>query len=303
MAKALIIGAQNIDIFANTKEEYSLHDSNPSQIHLAFGGVGRNIAENLSRLGNHIHFLSIFGDDHFSDTAARSLENLNINISHSRFSKKHSNGIYLGIMDQANDLFLGLNDMEILQELNPDFLKTQSEFINQFDSIIIDTNLIPESIQYLLTSFQGKNIIMDAVSAKKSIKLKPYLDKISLLKLNRLELEALSKEKGAMDQIRDLHEKGAKKLLITNQEKDILLSSPEKLITKKVISTNSIANATGAGDGFLSGYIHGILHNFNDNKKLDFANIVAHFSLKSNNSTNELLSLKEVEKYEQIHRI
>jgi pseudouridine kinase len=298
MAKALIIGAQNIDIFAQAKGKYSLHDSNPSQIHLAFGGVGRNIAENLSRLGNEVHFLSVFGDDHFSDSAARSLEKLNINISHSRFSKKHSNGIYLGIMDRANDLFLGLNDMEILQELNPEFLKKQSEFINQFDTLIIDNNLIPESLHYLLNHFHEKNIIMDAVSAKKAVKLIPYLDKISLLKLNRLELDALSKAHDVLDQLKDLHEKGALKLLITNQEKDILLSSPEKLITKKTLTIDSIVNATGAGDGFLSGFIHGFLHHFGDDRKLNLANRVAHLSLMSNNSTNELLNLEEVEKYE-----
>ena len=43
--KVLVIGAQNIDIFAQSSIEYVVKDSNPSKIHLSFGGVGRNMAE------------------------------------------------------------------------------------------------------------------------------------------------------------------------------------------------------------------------------------------------------------------
>ncbi|MFK5882999.1 MAG: PfkB family carbohydrate kinase, partial [Candidatus Izemoplasma sp.] len=67
--KVLVIGAQNIDIFAKTDTEYTLKDSNISKIHLAYGGVGRNIAENLNRLGHQVHFMTVFGDDDFSKSA------------------------------------------------------------------------------------------------------------------------------------------------------------------------------------------------------------------------------------------
>jgi len=57
--RILVIGAQNIDIFAKTKEDYTLRDSNVAQITLAYGGVGRNITENIKRLGNDVSFLNI----------------------------------------------------------------------------------------------------------------------------------------------------------------------------------------------------------------------------------------------------
>ena len=78
--KVLVIGAQNIDIFAQSSIEYVLKDSNPSKIHLSFGGVGRNMAENLKRLGNDVHFLTVFADDFFAKAAKQSLIDMNINI-------------------------------------------------------------------------------------------------------------------------------------------------------------------------------------------------------------------------------
>lgn len=298
MPKVLIIGAQNIDIFAKSNGEYTLQDSNPAKIHIAFGGVGRNIAENISRLGNEVNFITVFGDDFFSNTAHKSIKEMGIDTTNSLFTKNHTNSVYLGIMDQENDLFLGLNDMEITKELNTEFLKTKARFINEFSTIIIDNNLETEALHYLLNTYQDKTIIMDAVSAKKAVKLKGFLDKISVLKLNQIELAALSDELETISKIKDLHKKGAKTLLITNQDKDIILSTKERMITKKVLAVDTIVNATGAGDAFLSGFIHGILHNFSDMEKLKYADIVANISLQSNNSTNELLSRKEVKKYE-----
>ena len=140
--KVLVIGAQNIDIFAQSSIEYVLKDSNPSKIHLSFGGVGRNMAENLKRLGNDVHFLTVFADDFFAKAAKQSLIDMNINILESIDVKDQTNSIYMGIMDKDNDLFLGLNDMDIINELNIDVINSKIEYINTFDYLVIDSILV-----------------------------------------------------------------------------------------------------------------------------------------------------------------
>ena len=59
---------------------------------------------------------------------------------------------------------------------------------------------------------------------------------------------------------------------------------------------DNIVNATGAGDAFLSGYVHGMLKGVTDMEKLKFAVKVAYITLSSNNSTSELLNIEEVNK-------
>jgi len=123
MNKILIIGAQNTDIFSKTNNDLIIGDSNPSKINISFGGVGRNIAVNLSRLGHDIHFLSVFGDDLFSQNARQNLKEIGINIEHSLFLKNQNNSIFLGVLNKDNNLHLGLSDMGIIEHLNNFYAK------------------------------------------------------------------------------------------------------------------------------------------------------------------------------------
>ncbi len=296
MSEVLIIGAQNIDIFAKSKEEYSLHDSNLAKIHIAFGGVGRNIVENVQRLGNNVHFITVFGDDYFSKSAYRSLEEMGVDVSESLRLENESNSVYLGIIDKDNDLFIGLNDMEITNNLNKDFFETKKDFINRFEVIVIDNNLNEETLDYLLTTYQHKTIVMDAVSAHKVIKLKRHLSKISVLKLNQIELNEITKETVVLKQIDELHKRGANALLITNQDKDVVLSKKNATETITPLKHDNIVNATGAGDAFISGYVHGMLTDVSDLEKLKIACKVSYITLSSDNSTSELLNIEEVNK-------
>ena len=45
-----VIGAVNVDIIASSYVRLIHQDSNPGTVKISYGGVGRNIAENLCRL-------------------------------------------------------------------------------------------------------------------------------------------------------------------------------------------------------------------------------------------------------------
>ncbi len=296
MNKVLIIGAQNIDIFASTDNSYILKDSNLAKIHIAYGGVARNIAENLRRMSNKISFITVFGDDHFSLQAKNSLLNLDIDISESLYLKNTSNSVYLGVMDNDNDLFLGLNDMAILEELSIPFFKSKIDYISKFDILIIDNNLTLEAIEYLLANYYNKTIIMDGVSTIKVKKIMNYLPFIDYLKVNRLELNQLSDKETIVEQFEELHFKGAHTLIVTSQASEIFLSTKAKSLKTYPIPIKQIINSSGAGDAFLSGFAHGVIHNLNNKEKLSYAKKLAYLTLLAKNSTNEHLSLKEVKK-------
>lgn len=290
MNKTLIIGAQNIDIFSKSPNDLVIGDSNPAKINIAFGGVGRNIAVNLSRLGHDIHFITAFGDDAFSQSAHQNLKTLGINTTHSLFLKNMNNSIFIGVMNQENNLHLGLGDMEIVEHLNSDFFKTKKDFIEDFDVLVIDNNLSKITIEYLLHQYQSKTIIMDAVSAQKAPNLLPYLYQISILKVNQLELNELSKANSTEEQLNDLHKKGAHTILLTQQEKEAILSRKGISISLAPEKVENIVNTSGAGDAFLSGFIHGMVNEYNDEKKLNLANSAARITMGSNDSTSDKLS-------------
>ncbi|MEA4820923.1 MAG: PfkB family carbohydrate kinase, partial [Erysipelotrichales bacterium] len=54
-----VIGGANIDIQGTPFEKLKYKDSNPGIISYSFGGVARNVAENLARLGDNVNFISV----------------------------------------------------------------------------------------------------------------------------------------------------------------------------------------------------------------------------------------------------
>jgi len=59
----LVFGVSIYDIIGFTNRNFKPHDSNPGKVRVSFGGVCRNIAENLARVGVNTKFISVVGDD------------------------------------------------------------------------------------------------------------------------------------------------------------------------------------------------------------------------------------------------
>lgn len=299
MSKVLVIGAQLIDIFTYKKKPYILHDSNIADVSFSYGGVGRNMASNLARLEADVSFLTVFGDDLLTVQAKASLMDLGIKLEGSKESLQ-SNGVYLGILDPNNDLYLGINDTEIIKELDLDYIKSQLPYISTFDYIVIDTNLEPQVISYICEHTKAKTFL-DAVSAHKVSKLRNILHHIDYLKCNQFELEELTQKKNLEEQIDFLQEQKAKTVIITNQEKDIKVYNKE-IKSYKTIPIKHIVNATGAGDGFISGFIKGIIEEKTIDQAIEIAKRVAYITMLSKDATASDLTYEKVKNFETIFK-
>ena len=80
MAEITIIGGINIDIGVRLWEPEG-GGLNPGKISLAYGGVGRNIAENAARLGGDTAMVSVIGDDQMGRGAKAQLAELGVDVS------------------------------------------------------------------------------------------------------------------------------------------------------------------------------------------------------------------------------
>lgn len=58
-----VIGGSNIDIQGVPNKSLVLFDSNPGKVDISLGGVGRNIADNICRLGINTKLISAIGND------------------------------------------------------------------------------------------------------------------------------------------------------------------------------------------------------------------------------------------------
>jgi pseudouridine kinase len=62
----IILGGVNVDIQGFPNERLIPEDSNIGRVKISMGGVGRNIGENLIRLGVNTKLISVVGDDIYS---------------------------------------------------------------------------------------------------------------------------------------------------------------------------------------------------------------------------------------------
>ena len=121
--KICVVGAVNVDITGFTKDKLILKDSNIGKMETSPGGVGRNIAENLQRLDFKVNLVSIFGDDPLSEYIKKSCIDKEIKIDNSFFLKDASAATFIAIVNEQNDLAVGIAAMDIYEGISEEKMK------------------------------------------------------------------------------------------------------------------------------------------------------------------------------------
>ena len=187
----VVVGGVNMDIGGRPYGKLVPADSNPGQVRMSLGGVGRNIAHNLALLGADVRMLTAFGDDMNAQRIAASCGELGIDISQCLTVPGAATSTYLFLADEKGDMALAVSDMDIYAHVTPAFLAGRAKLLQNAQLIVADTNIPAESLAWLAENIRLP-IFADPVSTAKAEKLRPVLGKLHTLKPNRLEAELLS---------------------------------------------------------------------------------------------------------------
>ena len=109
----MVIGGTNVDIQGFSRSELRAHDSNPGYVGVSFGGVGKNIAENIARLDINTKFITVFGNDLYGEKIKDHLNKLDIDVSDSLILENEETSIYLSILDSNGEMNVAISSMEI----------------------------------------------------------------------------------------------------------------------------------------------------------------------------------------------
>ena len=289
-SKITVIGASNIDLIGCSKDKLIFKDSNTGTLETVFGGVGRNIAENLVRLGMGVEFLSVFGDDEFSKSLKRSCDELGIHHKNSLTLKDTSTSTYLAIMNRYNDLALGLSAMDIYDTLPDSFIKERLDIVRKNEYCVLETNFPKATLELVTRELPDTKFALEAVSAKKALRAKSILDRLYILKCNHLEAELLSGLK--MDYESD-YEKvvehflniGVKKVFITLGKDGVAYGDGDEVF----VARNNVVtpvNTNGAGDAFMAGILYGEFKTMELYETVKFASACAAITIQHKNAVN-----------------
>ena len=295
-----VIGGANIDIQGVPNSKLNMFDSNPGKIDISLGGVGRNIAENIARLGISTKFISAIGNDLYGEKIISESKLSGINMDDCYIVDNHSTSVYLSILNENKDMQLALSHMDILDKLDTTYIHSKSNTIKDSLAIVLDTNLKQEVIDYIVNTFKGCTFFLDTVSTKKALKIKDILGKFNTIKLNKYEAETLSDI--AINKEDDLKrcssfflEKGVKKVFITLGKDGVFCADENNLLNLKGLDIK-VVNATGAGDAFTSGLIYSYLNNFDLEQSAKFSTGASLLALSHKNTINPNMSVENIEK-------
>ncbi|MEA1974609.1 MAG: carbohydrate kinase [Bacillota bacterium] len=295
---AVVIGGSNIDLIGFSEESIILNDSNPGKLKISSGGVGRNIAENLARLGVSTKLLSAVGDDLYGEKLVNESRNAGVDISNVHISSYNRTSSYLSVIDNDGDMKLAIADMDISLEISVDYLEKYKQIIQEAKAIVIDTNLEKSVIEYIFNNFGDKEIFVDTVSTAKCIKINEYFEKIYTIKPNKIEAEKLLNMKingnddmeKAINKFLDL---GVSQVVISNGSKEIYYGNSDGVFSVKAKKVN-VVNATGAGDAFMAGLVYSYIKNIEINKAIIVSIEMSKLALESDATISNLVTEMKV---------
>src|SRR5918911_1871281 len=91
--------------------------SNPGSVVSSPGGVARNIAENLARLGHRPALVSVIGDDTVGTSLVTGIRAVGVDARSVRTEPGDGTAEYLAILDPDGELVLGVAVMAVLDAL------------------------------------------------------------------------------------------------------------------------------------------------------------------------------------------
>ena len=293
-----LIGAANIDIQGFSTDKIIERDSNPGKIEFCPGGVSRNIAENLARLGIKTELIAAIGDDPNGSLILNSCSSCGIGSEYSLIVPNAVSSVYLAIMDNTRDMALALSDMKISDNISVKFLESRDEILKKSEAIVFDTCLTTDAMDYILNKYENKPIYVDPVSAGKAKSLINLIGKVHTLKMNKLEAEFLSDTK--INNNFDLEKtslwfinQGVKRVFITLGRKGVFYRDLQNHGSYKPAAAE-IKNATGAGDAFMAGLVYGSLKNYDLEKIVRFASGVSSAALAGKKTVNPKINFEYI---------
>lgn len=299
----VVIGGSNIDIAGKPADDLIRANSNPGHVSFSSGGVARNVAEALARLGASATLLTAVGDDAFGRQLLAGCVAAGVNVSRALTSKRYPSSVYLALLTREGDLDAAVSDMDVVTELNTAYLSRHRHLISEAELTVADTNLDKPALQALLEMERRGPLVVDGVSASKVVRLAGLLNRVDVLKLNRLEAEVLtgiglSDVGSAMRALDQLLGEGVKKVYLTLGAGGMVWGGSGDGVPEErgevTLPPMEVANANGAGDVCTAALAFSILQEEGLEESARFAVAASVLALRSESTMPPQLNFSTV---------
>ncbi|MEG0830028.1 MAG: PfkB family carbohydrate kinase [Anaerovoracaceae bacterium] len=291
-----IIGAITGEIIGSFDGQ-PMADHNPGTIDISYSGTGRNIAENLGRMGSDVAFISATGNDFAGRSAKRELGELSINTEYLCLVDGQNTAMNVQLLNMVGDLEMDIRNQDVFAFIDKKVVDSGKSVIDNSDMIAIDGNLSEEVIKYIVQTVD-KPLFFDPTSTEGAKKAKDIIGKFHTIKPNREEAEALfGSEILSEDQLMAagqwFSDQGVKRIFITMSGGGVYYREG---ITAGIIRPENILsfeNQIGAGDGFSAALLDGYTKGMDVESLAKYGMAASAVAMEIRNAVNPRMSTAE----------
>ena len=264
----LVIGAASVDVKGRALKALQLGASVPGDITVSFGGVGRNVAENLSRLGQQTILLSAVGDDAFGTQILERTADSGVDVSKVIVVPRCHSAAYMAILDEKGSKTLALDEMAIMQSVTPAYINSHRALFKDAGMLVLDANLSPSSLASAIKAARrnGVSVAVDPTSTTLAPRLKKHLADLAMVKPNVAEAELLlghpiHGRREATAAAQELVARGTGLAVITLADEGLCYASSRESGYLPAIRCQ-VVDYTGAGDALTAAVVYGLVNGF-----------------------------------------
>jgi len=295
----LVVGAAGLDTKGRSAGPLQPGTSNPGSIRISVGGVARNVAENLARLGEHAILLSAVGEDRSGRRIREQAAEAGVDVTYLIESPHHHSGAYLAVFDHTGDPVISIDDMAVLSAITPAVIYNRRGLIRDAAMVVVDANLSPAAIDSLIrrAAKYGVPVSADPTSASLAERITPYLPDLFMVTPDLPEAEVLcgrslrNTRNQGIAAAKQLVTMGVDVAIVTLAELGVCYATPDVSGHVPAVKTQ-VVNRTGAGDALTAGVVFGMLNDFSIDEAVRLGASAAALTLQYYESVCPILSLE-----------
>ena len=250
--RILCIGGAAVDHIYEAERPLALHCSNPVSGRSSCGGVARNAADVLARLGAEAMLASVIGDDGDGGELAAKAKARGIDVSLLRQARGKRTASYIAAFHNG-ELFAAFADMSLFDELDVDFVSEAIAKAGPVDGVLADCNLEEQAIAAVCRHCVNVHLplAIDTVSPAKAARLGEEFEGLTLF-TNRAEADALTGSAGPEKAAEVLHKRGAARVVVSEGPRGCHCCDERGYFHLPMPQTQ-VRNVNGAGDALAAG--------------------------------------------------
>lgn len=267
MNEVAVIGTVFVDCKGFAQKAYHPAGRNVGRVEFKHGGVGRNVAENLARLGLPVRWVSTVDASGLGEEVAERLRGLGMDLRYLKKVPAQGMGMWLAVMDERGNLAGSISQMPDLAEMERLLFEQGEAIVRDAAHVILELDLNAGMSRRVieLTQLYGKPVYGIPGNLEVVLEAPELLDALACFICNDVEaskllgtdLAALSMDQKKAVLQRYVDGTGLHSMVVTlGAEGSIYFEKGMASAEHQPVFAVELVDASGAGDAFFSGTVY-----------------------------------------------